>query len=131
LTRDKAGEPYKIGDARFGAWPSDSMQILRVTSVFLIVIAMMLLGADVVSSLEQTGGMVVRSFNHILMLCGFDAGLWFAQNLPPQFADVCISIISWPGWAVIGILGTLLGLVSAGGSDRRPPVPPPPPPIHR
>jgi len=74
LTRDKAGEPYKIGDARFGAWPFDSMQILRVTSVFLIVIAMMLLGADVVSSLEQTGGMVVRSFNHILMLCGFDAG---------------------------------------------------------
>jgi len=107
------------------------MQILRVTSVFLIVIAMMLLGADVVSSLEQTSGTVMRSFNHILLLFGFDAGLWFAQNLPPQVADVCVSIFSWPGWAVIGILGTLLGLVSAGGSDRRPPVPPPLPPIHR
>ena len=107
------------------------MQILRVTSVFLIVIAMMLLGADVVSSMEQAGGTVVRSFNHILMLFGFDAGLWFVQNLSPQFADVCIGIFSLPGWAVIGVLGTLLGLLTAGWSDRRPPLPPPLPPIHR
>ena len=107
------------------------MQILRVTSVFLIVIAMMLLGADVVSSLEQTGGTVVRSFNHILMLCGFDAGSWFMQNLPAQFAEICIAIFSWPGWAVIGVLGTLLGLLTAGGSHRRPSSPPPLPPIHR
>src|SRR5258706_7311955 len=107
------------------------MAILRATSVFLIVIAMMLLGADVVSSLEQRGGTVVRSFIHILMLCGFDAGLWFAQNLPPQIAEICIGIFSVPGWAVIGVLGTVLGLLTAGGSERRPPVPPPLPPIHR
>ena len=107
------------------------MAILRVTSVFLIVIALMLLGADVVSSLEQTGGTVVRSFNHILMLCGFDAGLWFAQNLPPQVANICIDIFSGPGWAVIGVSGTLLGLVTVGRSERRPPLPPPLPPIHR
>ena len=107
------------------------MAILRVISVFLIVIALMLLGADVVSSLEQTGGTVVRSFNHILMLCGFDAGLWFVQNLPPQIAEICIGIFSGPGWAVIGVSGTVLGLLTAGRSDRHPTVPPPLPPIHR
>ena len=107
------------------------MQILRVTSFFLIVIAMMLLGADVVSSMEQTGGTVVRSFNHILMLCGFDAGLWFVQNLPPQVAEICIDVLLVPGWAVIGLSGTFLGLLTAVRSDRRPSLPPPLPPIHR
>src|SRR5882672_2996306 len=99
------------------------MAILRVTSVFLIVIALMLLGADVVSSLEQSGGTVVRSFNHILQLCGFDADLWFTETLPPQIADICIDIFSGPSWAVIGVLGTVHGLLTAGGSDRRPPLP--------
>jgi len=107
------------------------MAILRVTSVFLIVIALMLLGADVVSSLEQSGGTVVRSFSHILMLCGFDADRWFTETLPPQAAEICIDIFSGPGWAVIGVLGTLLGVMTAGGSQRRPPVPPHLPPIHR
>ena len=109
------------------------MAILRVISVFLIVIALMLLGADVVSTLEQTGGgTVMRSFDRILMLFGFDAGLWFAQKLPPQFAQVCIAIVSAPGWAVTGVPGALLGFVSAGRSERRsPPKPPPQPPIQR
>jgi hypothetical protein len=107
------------------------MAIFRVISVFLIVIALMLLGADVVSSLELAGGTVVRSFDHILMLCGFDAQLWFAQNLPPQIAEICNDIFAVPGWAVIGGSGALLGLITAGRSERRPPVPPPLPPIHR
>lgn len=107
------------------------MTILRVTSVFLIVIALMLLGADVVSSLEQSGGTVVRSFSHILMLFGFDADLWFTQTLPPQIAEICIDIFSGPCWAVIGVSGTVLGLLTAGWSERHPPVPPPLPPIHR
>jgi hypothetical protein len=108
------------------------MAIFRVLSVLLIVIALMLLGADLVSSLEQTdGATVVRSFSHILMLCGFDAELWFAQILPPQFAQIGIGIVSMPGWAVIGLPGALLGLASARRSARRPPVPPSLPPIHR
>ena|SRR5882672_6169502 len=108
------------------------MAILRVISVLLIVIALMLLGADVVSSLEQTSGTVVRSLDRILLLVGFDAELWFAQKLPPQFAQICIAIVSGPGWAVIGLPGALLGLASLGRSERRrPPSPPHLPPIHR
>src|ERR1700704_3664456 len=105
------------------------MAILRVTSVFLIVIALMLLGADVVSSLEQAGETVVRSFNHILVLCGFDAGLWFVQNLPPQIAKTCMGIFWAPGGAVIGVSGTFLALLPAARSKRRPPVPTPSQPI--
>jgi hypothetical protein len=109
------------------------MVILRVISVLLIVIALMLLGADVVSSLEQSGGgTVLRSFSRILMLFGFDAEQWLAQHLPPQFVQICIRIISGPGWVVVGVPGALLGLLSAGRSERRPPPKPPAlPPIHR
>src|SRR5258705_8760138 len=109
------------------------MVILRVISVLLIVLALMLLGADVVSSLEQSGGgTVLRSFSRILMFFGFDAEQWFAQHLPPQFVQICISIVSGPGWAVVGMPGVLLGLLSAGRSGRRPPPKPPAlPPVHR
>jgi len=105
------------------------MVILRLISVFLIIVALMLLGADVVSALEHTDGMIPRSLNQILMLFGVDAAEWFAQNVPLQFAHLCITVVSWPGWAVIGVPGVVLGLLSAGRAERRPPKPLPP--IHR
>ena len=106
------------------------MTILRLISILFIIVAVMLLGADVVSALEQTDEMIPRSLNHILVLCGFDAMEWFAQNLPLQFAHFCITVVSWPGWAVIGVPGVVLGLLTAGRTERRPP-PKPLPPIHR
>jgi hypothetical protein len=105
------------------------MTILRLISILLIIFAVMLLGADVVSALEQTDEMIPRSLNHILMICGFDAAEWFAQNLPLQFAHVCITVVSWPGWAVIGVPAVVLRLLTAGRTERRPPKPLPP--IHR
>ena len=105
------------------------MVIFRLFSVFLIIVALMLLGADVVSALEHTDAMIPRSLNQILMLFDFDAAEWLAQNLPLQFAQLCITIVSWPGWALIGVPGVVLGLLTAGRTERRPPKPLPP--IHR
>ena len=105
------------------------MTILRLISILLIIVAVMLLGADVVSALEQTEEMIPRSLNHILMISGFDAAEWFAQNLPLQFGHLCIIVVSWPGWAVIGVPGLVLGLITAGRTENRPPKPLPP--IHR
>ena len=105
------------------------MVIFRLISVFLIVAALMLLGADVVTALEHTDGMIPRSLNQILMLFGFDLAEWLAQTLPLEFAHLCITVVSWPGWAVIGVPGVVLGLLTAGRRDRRPPKPAPP--IHR
>ena len=105
------------------------MVIFRLISVFLIVAALMLLGADVVTALEHTDGMIPRSLNQILMLFGFDLAEWLAQTLPLQFAKLCITIVSWPGWAVIGVPGVVLGLLTAGRGGRRPAKPAPP--IHR
>ena len=106
------------------------MAFFRFFGVLLIIVSLMLLGADVVSALEHSDAMIPRSLNQILVLFGFDAMEWFAQNLPLQFAHFCITVVSWPGWAVIGVPGVVLGLLTAGRTERRPP-PKPLPPIHR
>jgi len=108
------------------------MTILRFISLVLIVISLMLLGADVVSTLERNGETLVRSFDHILMVAGVDAKPWLQQTLPPELANLLIAAMAWPGWSVLGIPGTILGLLSSGPRGRRESRPPPPsPPISR
>src|SRR5437764_14195762 len=102
------------------------MAFFRFLGILLIIVSLMLLGADVVSALEHSDAMIPRSLNQILVLFGFDAMEWLAQNLPVQFAQACITVVSWPGWAVMGIPGVVFGLLAASRTDRRPPKPLPP-----
>jgi hypothetical protein len=106
------------------------MALLRFISLVLIVVALMLLGADVVTTLEQGGQTMVRSFDQVLKLVGIDAMTALAQDAPSQFVALWTAVLSWPGWAVIGVPGALLGIVASG--PRKPPkAPPAPPPIVR
>jgi len=108
------------------------MAIIRFFSLVLIVIALMLLGADVVSTLENGGATIVRSLDQILLLVGVDAKPWLQERLPPLLDTAVVTILYWPGWGVLGLPGTLLALLSAAPRERRPPPPaPPPPPIVR
>jgi len=104
------------------------MAFIRFISLVLIVISLMLLGADVVSTLERNGETFVRSFDHILMVAGVDAKPWLQQKLPPELANALIVAMAWPGWAVLGIPGTIFGLLTSGPRGRRAPLPPPAPP---
>ena len=106
------------------------MALLRFLSLVLIVLALMLLGADVVSTLEQGGGTMVRSFADVLKLVGVNAVNALPGDAPPQFVSVWMTLISWPGWAVLGVPGALLGIV-ASGPRKTPPPPAAPPPIVR
>lgn len=106
------------------------MALLRFVSLVLIVIALMLLGADVVTTLEQGGQTMVRSFAQVLKLLGIDAMNAPPQDAAPQFLALWSAVLSWPGWAVIGVPGALLGIV-ASGPRKGPPPPPAPPPIVR
>jgi hypothetical protein len=105
------------------------MAIVRFLSLVLIVVALMLLGADVVSSLEKGDEPIVRSLSQILLLLGFDANQWFERELLPAFANACIAVFSLPGWVVLGIPAAALGLTSIGRHASRPP--PSPPPVER
>ncbi|HXJ01209.1 MAG TPA: hypothetical protein VNH44_08290 [Micropepsaceae bacterium] len=106
------------------------MVIFRLIGFLLIVFALMLLGADLVSTLEKHGGTVIRSLDQILMLLNVDASPWLEQKLPPQGASAAMVVLSWPGWAVLGVPGIMLGMLSSGPPKKRPP-PPAPPPISR
>ncbi|HEY4264686.1 MAG TPA: hypothetical protein VGM72_05165 [Micropepsaceae bacterium] len=109
------------------------MIVFRLFGLLLIVLALMLLGADLVSTLEKNGETVIRSLDQILMLLGADVKPWLQEQLSPQFANVLLVALSWPGWAILGILGTLLAMLSAGHREPRAPLPPQPPanPINR
>jgi hypothetical protein len=103
------------------------MFIIRWLSVVLIVISLMLLGADVVNTLEKHGELVIRSLEMIIMIFGYDAKSAIQGNIPPQLANVLLSIIAWPGWLTIGGLGVLLALIAPQPRTARrsaPPVPP-------
>ena len=95
------------------------MIVLRLLGLFLIVLALMLLGADVVSTLEKNGDIVIRSLDQILLLLGIDSVPWFQRSLGAQFARVVAVVFSWPGWAVLGVPGVLLGMLAAAPRERR------------
>jgi len=103
------------------------MFIIRWLSLVLIVIALMLLGADVVSTLEKHGELVIRSLEQILMLFGIDAKLAVQSNFPPQLANVCVTVIGWPAWATFGVLGVILALIAPAPRKPSRPLPSPPP----
>jgi hypothetical protein len=87
---------------------------MRIFSLFLVVVALMLLGADAVTSLEHQGQITVRSFDTLWGL--FDApGLaafkaWSARALPQFLAGGINSVLAIPAWA-IGVIGVILAFI--------------------
>lgn len=88
--------------------------VMRLFSLLLVVIALMLLGADAVTSLEHQGQITVRSFEMIWAL--FNPGAlaafksWAAAALPGWAANATYSVIAIPAWS-IGVIGVLLAFV--------------------
>ena len=88
--------------------------LMRLISLILIVSALMLLGADAVTSLEKGGEITVRSLGTIWAL--FDAASLngfksWVQNVLPFMAQGTYSALALPGWAVTGVLGVILAFI--------------------
>ncbi len=88
---------------------------LRFISLILIVAALMLLGADVISSLEKGGGWTVRSIEQIWALFGKSSetafNAWLQHALPVPLARWIGSMLSVPAWALSGVLGVILAIL--------------------
>jgi len=88
--------------------------VMRLISLILIVTALMLLGADAVTSLERGGDLTVRSLGtiwglvHAGSLNGFKS--WM-QNHAAFMAQGIYSSLALPGWAVTGVVGVILAFV--------------------
>ena len=90
------------------------MIIFRVISLVIIAAALMLLGADALTSLE-TGETTMRSLAEVLDLLspGSAGGLsaWSTGALPGAVAPAVTAALAAPAWVPLGILGLILALI--------------------
>ena len=98
------------------------MVVFRWFSLTLIVLALMLLGADIVSTLEAANGVVVRSLDKDLLLFGIDAKPWIETRVLAGVASAFLAVLSFPGWATLGIVGVVLALIVPARREKREPV---------
>ena len=88
---------------------------MRLVSLVLICIALMLLGADLISTLEHGGGVVIRSLDHVWTavhqpsIDGMKS--WLEHNAPRPVAHGIESFLATPGWAAFGVLGVVLAFL--------------------
>ena len=104
------------------------MFIFRWLSLILIVLAVMLLGADLVGTLEKHV-LVLRSLQDVILLFSYNMKDSLIANAPLQVVVVVLRIIESPGWLVFGIFSFLFAIIAPSSKSVRPL--PPPPPIPR
>jgi hypothetical protein len=88
---------------------------IRFVSLVLIVIGLMLLGADLISTLEHGGNVVIRSLDHVWTDVNSssigDLKVWLDHHAPPAVTHGIESFLASPGWAVFGVLGVVLAFL--------------------
>ena len=89
--------------------------ILRLISLVLIVLALMLLGADAVTSLENGGKITVRSLDEVWALFNKPAMQafhgWANAHLPHVLVSATNAVFALPGWAATGVPGIILAFL--------------------
>ena len=87
----------------------------RFISLVLIVIGLMLLGADLITTLEKGGEITVRSIDQVwaaIDKASVDAfKSWLEKALPAPVPNWIDSFLALPGWAVFGVLGVILAFL--------------------
>lgn len=90
-------------------------KILRFISLVLIVVALMLLGADLITTLEKGGQIAVRSVDQVWALIdkGSLDGLksWLEATLPSPLPGWIYSLFALPAWGITGVLGVILAFL--------------------
>lgn len=89
--------------------------VLRFVSLVLLVIALILLGADAITSLDKGGQITVRSIDQVwtylgpTSISGFKS--WLAHSLPTPIPAWFYSVLALPAWALSGVLGVVLAFL--------------------
>jgi hypothetical protein len=92
------------------------MGFFRFIAIVLLVLAFLFLGGDIITSLEK-GDIVMRGMTEALALVGANPTPWIEETFPSAAADVIKTVMSWPGWATLGVLGLVIGALSWGRSE--------------
>ena len=88
---------------------------LRFVSLILVAIGLMLLGADLITSLEKHGAITVRSLAQVWDLVGSTSAqafnLWTQRALPSPVPNWIGAVLALPAWAPTGVLGVVLAFL--------------------
>jgi hypothetical protein len=88
---------------------------MRFLSLVLIVLGLMLLGADVIASLEKGGEITVRSLDQVWTMINAPSDLafhaWIARTIPQPGAQWIETVLGFWSWAVIGLPGVILAFL--------------------
>ena len=91
------------------------MAFFRFLALILIVLGLMLLGADVISMLESGQEPALRSLENVwgmFTATGVESfKLWLAELIPGGAVDIFNIILGLPAFAVCGVLGILLAVL--------------------
>lgn len=91
------------------------MAFFRFLALILIVLGLMLLGADVVSMLESGQEPALRSLENVwgmFTATGVESfKLWLAEMVPGGAMEIFNIILGLPAFAVFGAIGILLAVV--------------------
>lgn len=104
------------------------MVVFRWLSIVFVVVAVMLLGADLVGTLEKKA-VVIRSLHDVLVLFNYDAKAALVEDVPSLAFEIIGSLLNWPGWLIMAFWGFVFAVIAPAQRVVRPL--PPPPPIPR
>ena len=97
--------------------------VLRIVSLILLVIALVLLGADAVTSLAKGGQITVRSIDQVWTYLGAASiaafKSWLAHSLPSPVPGWFYSVLALPAWALSGVLGVVLAFLFGRHAPER------------
>ena len=88
--------------------------LMRLIALAMIVTALVLLGADALTSLEKGGEITVRSLGLIWSLVNAGSLVAFkdwAQHHAPFLAQTIYSALAMPGSGLIGVVGVLIAFI--------------------
>jgi hypothetical protein len=90
------------------------MALFRFIALILIVLGLMLLGADVVTMLESGHEPMARSLENVWALFAPDSvaasKAWLAAMLPAAGVQAITLVLSLPAFAVFGVLGIIFAV---------------------
>lgn len=90
------------------------MAVFRFIALVLIVLGLMLLGADVVTMLETGAEPRLRSLENIWALfsaAGVEAFKVWMVEIAGSGADVIMAVLGLPAFAVFGVIGVILAVL--------------------
>ena len=80
--------------------------VLQWTGIVFIGHALMLIGADEITTLERGRILTVRSLQQILVLYGAD------PTVIPAIGGISAVVLGWPGWAILAVVGGIIWWIS-------------------